>query len=78
MAYFKAYSKVLCSSVSVETKATRWTTRFRFPAVAGIFLSSPTRPDRVQDSPSLLSNGYRGSNHGGKAAEAWSWPLTTI
>jgi hypothetical protein len=27
--------------------------------------------------PNLLSNGYRGLFPGGKAAEAWSWPLTS-
>jgi hypothetical protein len=30
---------------------------------------------RVQ--PNLLSNGYWGLFPGGKAAEAWSWPLTS-
>jgi len=27
---------------------------------------------------SLLSSGYQGSSPGGKAAGAWSWPLTFI
>jgi len=33
---------------------------------------------RLWGPPSLLSNGYRGSFIGGKAAGAWSWPLTSI
>jgi len=40
--------------------------------------SSPRRPDRLWDPPSLLSNGYRGSYRGGKAAGAWSLSLTSI
>jgi hypothetical protein len=42
------------------------------------FFSSPPRPDRLWGPPSLLSNGYQGIFSGGKAAEAWSWPLTSI
>jgi hypothetical protein len=34
------------------------------------FFSSPQRPDPLWGPPSLLSNGYRGSFHGGKAAGA--------
>jgi hypothetical protein len=41
------------------------------------FLFSPRRPHRVWAPPSLLSNGYRGSFPGGKAAGSWSWPLTS-
>jgi hypothetical protein len=37
---------------------------------------SPHRPDRLQGPPNLLSNSSRGSFPGGKAARAWSWPLT--
>jgi hypothetical protein len=40
-------------------------------------LSSPNRPDRLWDTPNLLSNGFWGSFPGGKAAGAWSWPLTS-
>jgi hypothetical protein len=40
-------------------------------------LSSPRLPDRLWSPPNLLSNGYRGPFSGGKAAEAWSWPLTS-
>jgi hypothetical protein len=43
------------------------------------FISSPPCPDRLRDPPSLLSNGYQGLfPWGGKAAGAWSWPLTSI
>jgi len=44
----------------------------------GYCFSSPPRPDRLWGPPNLLPNGYRGSSHGGEAAEAWSWPLTSI
>jgi hypothetical protein len=41
--------------------------------VGSRIFSSPRRPDRLWSPPNLLSNGYPG----GKAAEAWSWPLTS-
>jgi hypothetical protein len=47
----------------------------RVPVWSRIF-SSPHRPNRLWGPPNLLSNGYRGSFPGGKAAEVWSWPLT--
>jgi hypothetical protein len=34
------------------------------------FFSSPQRPDRLWDPPSLISNGYRDSFPGDKAAKA--------
>jgi hypothetical protein len=40
----------------------------------------PRRPDTLWGPPSLLSNGpmvTRGFSPGGKAAGAWSWPITT-
>jgi hypothetical protein len=43
-----------------------------------IFFSSPQRPDQLWRTPSLISNGYRGSFPGNKAAGVWSWPLTSI
>jgi hypothetical protein len=42
------------------------------------FFSFPRRPDRLWGPPSLLSNGYQGQFLRGKAAGAWSWPLTCI
>jgi hypothetical protein len=47
----------------------------RVPVGSRIF-SSPRRPDRLWGPPNILSNGYRDSFLGGKAAGAWSWPLT--
>jgi hypothetical protein len=41
------------------------------------FFSSPQRPDQFWGPYRLLSNGHRGSFPGGKAAVAWSWPLTS-
>jgi len=35
-------------------------------------------PDRLCGPPSLLSNEYQGLLPGGKAAEAWSWPLISV
>jgi hypothetical protein len=37
--------------------------------------TSPHSPNWFWGRPSLLSNGYRGSFPGGKAAGAWSWPF---
>jgi hypothetical protein len=48
----------------------------RVPVGSRIF-SSPRRPDRLWGPPNLLSNGYRGSFTRGKAAGAWSWPLSS-
>jgi len=65
----------------------RWsyasTPRYVFMAICLIkhrreFFYSPPRPDRLWGPPSLLSNGYRGFFHGGKAAGTWSRPLTFI
>jgi hypothetical protein len=46
------------------------------PVGSRIF-SSANRPERLWGPPNHLSNGYRGSFAGGKAAGAWSWPLTS-
>jgi hypothetical protein len=40
--------------------------------------SLPPRPELLWDPSILLPNGYQGSFPGSKAAEAWSWPLTSI
>jgi hypothetical protein len=40
--------------------ATDWTAGLRFP-IGVRFFSSPELPDWLRGSPSLLSNGYRGS-----------------
>jgi hypothetical protein len=42
------------------------------------FVSAQQRLDRLWGPPSLLSNGYRGSSCGDKAAGAWSCQLTSI
>jgi len=65
-------------TLPVSDKATGWTTGVRFPAGAGIF----SFLHRVQSGsgahPASYSMCTRGSFTGGKAAGAWSWPLTSI
>jgi hypothetical protein len=53
-----------------------WGVGVRVPVGSRIF-SSPRLPDRLWGPPNLLSNGYRDSFPGGKAARAWNWPLTS-
>ena len=57
---------------SLQLLATGWTVRETNPGGGEIFR---TRPDRPWGPSSLLYNGYR-VFPGGKAAEAWRWPLT--
>jgi hypothetical protein len=52
-----------------------WEFGVRVPVGSRIF-TSPCRPDRFCGPPNLLYNGYRDLFPGGKAAGAWSWPLT--
>jgi hypothetical protein len=42
------------------------------------FFTSPPCPDLLWGPSSLLSDGYQGSFPGGKAAGAWSWPVTSF
>jgi hypothetical protein len=53
-----------------------WEVGVRVP-VGSIIITSPYRPDRLWVPPNLLYNGYRKLFPGGKAAGAWSWPLTS-
>jgi hypothetical protein len=48
----------------------------RVPIGSRIF-SFPCRPDRLWVHPTSYLMGTGGSFPGGKAAEAWSWPLTS-
>jgi hypothetical protein len=50
--------------------------RVRVPVGLRIF-SSTCRPDLLWGPPNLLSNEYRCSFLGGKAAGAWSWPFAS-
>jgi hypothetical protein len=45
--------------------------------VGSRIITSPCRPDRLWGPPNLPYNGYRELFPGGKAAGAWSWPLTS-
>jgi hypothetical protein len=54
----------------------RPTGRSSSPSGVKILFSS-RRPDRLWRPPSFLYNGYWGLFPLGKAAGAWSWPLTT-
>jgi hypothetical protein len=53
-----------------------WEVGVRVPIGSRIF-TSPFRPDRRWGPPNLLYNVYRALFRGRKAAEAWSWPLTS-
>jgi hypothetical protein len=52
--------------------------RVRFPAGAGNFFLHHRVQNRSGAHPPSYPVGTRGSFPGGKAAEAWSWPLTSI
>jgi hypothetical protein len=71
---------ILDSSVVIAT-----TLRAGWPKNRGLdswhkkeLFASPQRRARLWGPPSHLSNGYRGLFPPGKAARAWSWPLTSI
>jgi hypothetical protein len=53
-----------------------WEVGVRVP-VGSRIITSPCRPDMLWGPPNLLYNGYRELFPGGKAAGAWSWPLTS-
>jgi hypothetical protein len=56
-----------------------WMAGVQFPTEVKRFFSSPECPDWLWGPPSLLFNGYSGLFFpGGKAAVAWSWPLSSI
>jgi hypothetical protein len=63
---------------SVQRLATGWTRGWISVSVKSKIFSSPGRPDRLWDPTSLLFSGYWGCFPGGKAAGAWSWPLTSV
>jgi hypothetical protein len=50
--------------------------RGSFPGRGRDYFSLPPRPNRLWGPSNLLINGYRSSFLRGKAAGAWSWPLT--
>jgi hypothetical protein len=53
-----------------------WEVGVWVPVGSRIF-TSPCCPDRLWGPPNLLYNGYQELFPGGKAAGAWSWPLTS-
>jgi hypothetical protein len=53
-----------------------WEVGVRVPVGSRIF-TSPCCPGRLWGPPNLLYNGYLEIFPGGKAAGAWSWPLTS-
>jgi hypothetical protein len=52
--------------------------RVRFPVVAGNFSLHHRVQKDSEAHPASYSMGTGGSFSGGKAAGAWSWPLTSI
>jgi hypothetical protein len=62
---------------TISLLATDWTARIRIPAVQGFsFLHSVQTGSAAH--PDSYPMGMWGSFIGGKAAGAWSWPLTSI
>jgi hypothetical protein len=72
------WMEFLLRSVTVTTGygLDDWEVGVRVPVGSRIF-TSPCCPGRLWGPPNLLYNGYRGLFPGGKAAGAWSWPLTS-